>query len=221
MALPMDLSSGAGAAVSTGVAAAQGFMNPLSDLGAITSLIGLGTSLFGGMSSASDAKEAAQIQSNIASDEGQLEDQRHIAMELSASRQQTEILRSNQRSRALAINNATSQGAQFGSGLQGGLAQVTDQSLFNLAGVNQNLQIGETMFGINQQITQQKQQLASVQGQEATDQGIASLGGAITKAGPTIGALGQSAYGAFGRGANGPTGNNYGYTAQSYGNGYT
>lgn len=183
-----------GAALSVGVAAAQGGMNPLSDLAAVTSVVGLGMSIFGGVSAADDAKKAANIQSTIAGDEGQLEEQRHQAMLLSASRQQVEILRNNQRARSTAMNNAVNQGAQFGSGIQGGLGQIQDQSLFNLAGVNQNLEIGNKMFDINQQITQQKQQLAQVQGQSATDQGIASLGGAITKAGPTIGALGQSGY---------------------------
>lgn len=168
-------------------------MDPVSALTTATQVVGLGMSLFGGISAASDAKQAANIQSNIAGLEGGLETQRHTAMELSANRQSLEILRSNQRARSTAINNATNQNAQFGSGLQGGLAQVTDQGLFNLAGVNQNLQIGDAMFGINQQITTQKQQLAQVQGQAATDQGIASIGGALTKAGPTIGSLGGAA----------------------------
>lgn len=182
------------AAVPTTSAVAQGGLNPLADLTAVTQVVGLGMSLFGGASAASDAKQAAQIQSNIAGDEGQLEDQRHTAMELSAHRQQLEILRNNQRARSTATANAVSQGAQFGSGLQGGLAQIQDQSTFNLAGVNQNLQIGEAMFGINQQITQQKQYLANVQGQSATDQGTASLGGAITKSAPAFGNIAKSLF---------------------------
>lgn len=167
-------------------------MDPISALTMATQVVGLGMSIFGGTSAASDAKQAANIQSNIAGLQGGLEDQRHIAMELSAHRQQLEILRNNQRARSQAMNNATNQGAQFGSGIQGGLAQIEDQGLFNLAGVNQNLQIGEAQFDINKQITGQKQQLAQVQGQMATDQGIASLGGAITKAGPMVGAIGGS-----------------------------
>jgi len=169
-------------------------MDPVSILTGITSLVGLGTSLFGRASAASDAKQAASIQSNIAGFEGKLEDQRHTAMELAANRQSVETLRMNQRARATAINNATNQNAQFGSGLQGGLAQVEDQGLFNLAGINRNLEIGEAMFGINKQITGQKQQLAQVQGKQATDQGLMSLGGSIMKAGPTIGNIGGSIY---------------------------
>lgn len=190
------------------------------------SVVGLGMSLFGGISAADDAKKAAKLQgdvgvlqnsaagtqSNIAGLQGDIEDQRHKAMELSAHRQQTEILRNNQRARAMAMSNATSQGAQFGTGLQGGLAQVEDQGLFNLAGVSQNLEIGQAQFGINKEITAQKQQLALTQGQIAqtqgqvaqaqgqmtTDQSIASLGGALVKSGPTIGAIGSSIYSGFG-----------------------
>lgn len=168
-------------------------MDPLSALTAATQVVGLGMSLFGGASAASDAKQAANIQSNIAGLEGGLEDQRHTAMELSARRQSVETLRNNQRLRAQAVNTAVAQGAQFGSGLSGGLAQVQDQGLFSLAGLNQNLEIGETMFNINKEITGQKQQLAQVQGQMATDQGIASLGGALVKSGGAIGQIGSSA----------------------------
>jgi len=169
-------------------------MDPITGLTLATQVVGLGLSIFGGASSASDAKHAAQIQSNIAGLEGGLEDQRHTAMELAARRNSLEVLRANQRARSTAINNATNQGAQFGSGLQGGLAQVTDQGTFNLAGVNQNLEIGEAMFGINKQITGQKQQLAQVQGQQSTDQGLASFGGSVMRAGPTIGNLGGTVY---------------------------
>lgn len=185
-------------------------MDPISALTMATQVVGLGMSLFGGASSASDAKQAANIQSNIAGLEGGLENQRHTAMELSASRQSLETIRSNQRVRAMAQNNAVQQGAQFGSGIQGGLAQIEDQGLFNLAGINQNLEIGEKMFGINQQITGQKQQLAQVQGKMATDQGIASLGGALTKIGPTVGNIssgfGNLNLGGYAMGGGSPSG---------------
>lgn len=173
-------------------AVAQGGMNPLSDLTAVTQVVGLGMSLFGGASAASDAKQAAQIQSNIAGSEQELEGQRYEAMQLSAKRQSLETLRNNQKLRANAVNTAVNQGAQFGSGLSGGLAEVQDQGAFALAGINKNLAFGENMFNINKDITNSKQQLAQVQGQMATDQGIASMGGALTKAGPTIGAIGQT-----------------------------
>lgn len=158
-------------------------MDPISaGLGAI----GLGMQLFGGISAASHAKEAYGIQSQITGLETQVNDQRRTAMELSASRQQMEIFRNNQRARSMAVNNATNQNAQFGSGLQGGLAQIQGQSLFNLAGVNQNLSIGRNIFGINDKISQQKLALSGVQSEMVTDQSISGFGSSLMKSSGTI-----------------------------------
>lgn len=158
-------------------------MDPLS-LG--LGVIGLGAQLYGGLSAASHAREAYGIQSNITGLETQVNAQRQTAMELSARRQQMEIFRNNQRAQAMATNNATNQSAQFGSGLQGGLAQVQDQSAFNAQGVNQNLAIGENIFGLDNSISQQKLALSGVQSQMVTDQSISQLGGALTKNAGTI-----------------------------------
>lgn len=181
-------------------------MDPLT-LG--ISAVGLGLQLFGGASAASKAHEAYGIQQNITGLEGQANEQRRTAMELSARRQSMEIFRNQQRARALGINNATNQGASYGnsSGLPGGLAQVADQSMFNLQGVNQNLEIGRNMFGIDSQISQQKLALSGVQGQMATDQGIAQLGGSIAGSAKTLGSIGQYGYGkisSFGVNPGGP-----------------
>lgn len=152
--------------------------------------VGLGTSIFGGMSASADAQKAAAIQGQIQGVETQVNDQRRNAMELSGRRQQMEIFRNNQRQRAMATNAAVNQGAQFGSGLQGGLAQVQDQSMFNSLGVSQNLEIGRNIFGLNDQISGLKTQLSSVQSDMASDQGIASLGGSILKSAPMLGQMG-------------------------------
>lgn len=82
---------------------------------------------------------------------------------------------------------AVNQGAQFGSGIQGGQAQATDQGLFNSAGINQNLEIGRNIFGLNDQISGQKSLMSQSQSAQATDQGIASLGGAVVKNAGMIG----------------------------------
>jgi hypothetical protein len=71
--------------------------------------------------------------------------------------------------------------------------------LFNIAGVSQNLQIGENIFGINNDISNKKIQLSSIQGSMATDQAWSSLGGALVKAGPTIGGLSKDAGAGFGK----------------------
>lgn len=175
-------------------------MDPLTlGIGAV----GLGLQVFGGFSAASAAKQAYGIQQNITGLEGQVNDQRRQAMELSARRQQLENFRNTQRVRAMGMNAAVNQGAQFGSGLQGGQAQATDQGNFNALGVSQNLQIGRNMFGLQDQISQQKLALSGVQSSQATDQAWAGLGGALTKNAGTISNISQ--------GVGGFKSNNFGF----------
>lgn len=163
-------------------------MDPLTlGIGAV----GLGMSIFGGVSASQHAEEAARVSGQIAGLEKDVNEQRRTAMELSSRRQQMEVFRNNQRQRAMASNAAVNQGAQFGSGLQGGLAQVQDQSMFNSLGISQNLEIGRNIFGLNDQISGYKAQLSSIQGSMATDQGLASLGGSITKGAGMLGQMGQ------------------------------
>jgi len=149
--------------------------------------------IYGSITGSQTAGRISEVNQQIAIDEGQINEQKRKAMELSGRRQQLEVMRNNQRLRAQATNAATNQGAQFGSGLQGGLAQIEDQSFFNLQGINQNLEIGRNVFGINADISQKKQQLASLGGDLATDQAIGSLGGALMRMGPTIGGLSRDA----------------------------
>lgn len=171
-------------------------MDPLTlGIGAV----GLGMQIFGGMSASEHADQANQVQQQIAGLEKDVNGQRRDAMELSARRQQMEVFRNNQRQRAMATNAAVNQGAQFGSGLQGGLAQVQDQSMFNSLGISQNLQIGRNIFGFNDQITSYKAQLSSIQTEMGKDQGMASLGGSISKSAGMLGQMGQS----FGSGGGG------------------
>lgn len=171
-------------------------MDPVS---AGLGIVGLGLQVYGAFGAAGKAKEASNLSVGIAGDEQQINAQKQQAMQLSAKRQQLEVFRNMQRQRAQATNAAVNQGALFGSGLQGGLAQVTDQSLFNSQGINQNLEIGQNIFGINNDISSKKMQLAQVQGEAATDQALGSLGGALIKMGPTVGGLAKDAYAGFGR----------------------
>lgn len=163
-------------------------MDPISlAIGAV----GLGMQIFGGMKQAHASKEGAQISQDEARQEQSINDQKQQAMELSARRQQMEIMRNQQRARAMAVQSATTQGAQFGSGLQGGLAEITDQSLFNEVGVNSALQTGRNIAGFNANITKDKIAMAGVQSDAAQGAGLASLGGALVKSGPIIGSLSQ------------------------------
>ena len=161
-------------------------MGPLSlALGAV----GLGMQIFGGISSAENAQQQAAVSQDIAKQEQSINTIKQQAMVVQARRTNLESIRNAQVASANATAAATSQNAQYGSGLKGGLAQITDQSLFNMQGVNQAVQTGTQIAGINNNISSDKEQLASLGGTATTDQAITSLGGTLLKIGPTVGNL--------------------------------
>lgn len=155
------------------------------------SAIGLGLQVFGGFSQAAHAKQNTQLSKQMVAEEAQVQALKQQQMELEGRRMQTENIRNIQRGRAMAVQSGVNQGAQFGSGLAGGLAQVQNQGFWNMMGVSQGLEIGRGIAGHNQNISGIKQQMSDVQGQMATDQGYQSLGGALLKAGPFIGQVSQ------------------------------
>lgn len=187
--------------------------------------IGLGTSLFGSSKASSDSKRAAQlgqqyaaqsiqffdqsqaVSNDITQNNYQQNDVRRQAMNLMNSRQQLEILRTSQRARAMALQAGVSQGAQYGSGVAGGIAQAKDQANWGLLGGSQQTQLGNQMFNLDNSLTGLRAnmtqiqtnaniakatyegQMTGIQGNIASDQGLMSLGGSIMKAGPMIGPL--------------------------------
>jgi hypothetical protein len=173
------LSGSTGSSAAGGLAAAGTLAAATGPIGLAIGAVGLGLSLFGGISGFGDAQKSSQIQGEIVAQEREANMQRQQAMVLSARRQSTEIMRQNQRQQSLAQSRATNQGAQFGSGLQGGLAQVQDQSNYNALGIDQNLEIGQNIFGIDNKISGLKGQLSNSQSNQATDSSIATLGGQI------------------------------------------
>lgn len=141
---------------------------------------------------ASNEEQKKQIQYEQAN-----ENTRRNFMEISARRQQLENFRNFQRQRATALENATTQGASQGSGLQGGYAQVRGQSEWNALGINQGLYMGRSIFDTNAMISQSKiaqanasllmqqgqltQQRGQMKLQEGSDQmslGMSFIGGA-------------------------------------------
>lgn len=158
-------------------------------VGAAVSAVGLGMSIFGGNEQADIAKQQAGVSRDIASQEQGINAEKQKAMEISGRRQQLEVYRNEQRLRAQATNAAVNQGAFLGSGLQGGLAQITDQTIFNGAGINSGLETGRAIAGYNNKISGDKMQLASLGGDAASAAGLTSLGGAVMKAGPVVGQL--------------------------------
>src|SRR5260221_3666912 len=138
----------------------------------LISLVAGGLSAVGSFMGTQSASQASAINKNIAGLEENINDQHRKAMEIDARRRQMDIIRTNQKAKAMSLAGATNQGASFGSGLAGGQAEVAGQSGVNLLGVDQNLNIGRSIFDINSSISQQRINLADVQGQEATASGI-------------------------------------------------
>lgn len=158
-------------------------------VGAAIGAVGLGLNIAGTMGQASTAKQEAQISAQNAGLEMNIDNQKRQAMVLSNTRQSMEDYRNAQRARAKNLNSATTDGSQFGSGLQGGQAQASDQSGYNQLGFSQNLTIGQNIFGFNSQIDNNKIALAQLGGQAATQAGISSIGSSISKASGPLGNL--------------------------------
>lgn len=169
-------------------------MDPIS-LG--IGLVGLGTSLYGMFSSSGVAHQTAQLSSNITGLEGQENDVRQQAMNMSAKRSQIQTVRTAQRARSMAVQaGATQTGSLTGSGVEGGISETTSEGAYGLQGINFQKAFGTQLFGLDAQVTNDKMKLASLGGTAATDAGITSLGGAIMnvsgKAGNIFGSLGGS-----------------------------
>lgn len=158
-------------------------------VGAAVSAVGLGMNILGGSQQSEIAHQTAEASSDAARQEMGINAEKQRAMEIAGRRQQLEIIRNGQRARALAENNATNQGAQFGSGLAGGLAQISADTNYNMAGVDLGLMSGRTIAGFNDKISQDKIKIAQLGGDAASAAGLQSLGGSVLKAGPTIGSL--------------------------------
>lgn len=168
-------------------------MDPIT---AAIGIAGLGMQLFGSIGAAEKtaqmaglASQEATISQGITALQGQENDQRQLAMQISARRQQTEVVRKTQMARAQGLAAGVNQtGGTTSSGIQGGQAQATGEGAYNLQGIGQNLSIGESLFGIQRQITSKQVAMAGLQGQSASLQGQASIDSGI-------GALGGSLMG--------------------------
>ncbi len=142
-------------------------------------LIGLGLTAAGTIMSVSAASKSAHANADIARQEQANEALRQRAMELDARRKQMEVIRNQQRNNAIALAGATNQGASLGSGLQGGYGQISGESNTNAMGIQQNLEIGRGIFGNNQQISQDRINLAGFGSEAATGVGFSSFGSSL------------------------------------------
>jgi hypothetical protein len=152
-------------------------------MAAVTSIIaaaGLATSI-----GATAYGVVAQKQSIKAQEKA--ENARQKAANLDSLRRQRAVVRESQQQRALAVANATAQGAEGSSGLAGALGGISGQANTNIVGIEQQRQLGNEVFAANRAGFR-----ASSAG--ATAEGLASLGGAFMKNAGTIASIGQYAY---------------------------
>lgn len=157
-----------------------------------SAILGTGLSAYGAISGRNSASQMNKAQQEMTAQQQRIEAQRKQQMELEAKRNQLETLRQAQRARAVASTVATNQGGFFGSGLAGGLGQISGQEGTQLLSQGQNLEIGQNIFGINAEMANTKQSYASAQSSYQTAQAMTSLGGQIVNAGPAIGRVGGS-----------------------------
>lgn len=110
--------------------------------------IGLAAALGLGLSAVGTAAGVAgQVMSMNAAKKA--EKLRERQMDLDTARQKREIARQAIVARSTALSSATEQGAQMGSGLQGGQAQITGSANQGILAANQNQEIGAGIFAAN------------------------------------------------------------------------
>jgi hypothetical protein len=181
---PMDLAQIGGGVAQAGIGAMTG--NPIAIAAGVA---GIAMTLFGGSQESKAQKEEAAVSAEIAGFERQINEQKRLQAGILYQRQTLENIRAAQmashKSRAAAVN----QGAQFGSGAGAGERQAGAEAAFNQSGLAQNYVIGQKIFGLTDQIDEDKMKLASLGGDAATGAGIASMGGALTSGAMALGRL--------------------------------
>ncbi len=158
------VAAGSAAAATTGAVAGGA-----GGIGTALGLAGTGFQVIGQFKAQAAAKRAEAL--------------REQQMKLDATRQRRQIIREAIVARGQAVSNASNQGALGGSGIQGGIAQITNRANQAIVGVNQNEKIGSQIFDANADI-------ASGQTISSIGSGLSSLGGAFVDNQQTIGKLG-------------------------------
>lgn len=169
-------------------------MDPFT-IGLGLAVAGTATSIFGGFQSNSAQKDAIKAQQKA-------EAIRERAITLDASRRRREIIRQGMILRSQALATGVARGAQDGSALPGSFAQIGGQVSFNLAGVNENEQLGHELFAANRELLDARMKQGDAETISNVGRGLSSLGGAVignlgaidrlTNTGPTDVAFGSA-----------------------------
>lgn len=143
-------------------------------IGLVAAVGGTGYSAYSGNKAAQQSRKAEGL--------------RQQQMNLDSAMKQREIFRKTQLSQATARARATQSGTQFGSGLQGGLAEIAQRGGEDTNYNFQSTQIGNDLFQTNARQTQYKSN-------QETGQGVANLGLNLLQSLPTISRIGTEIVG--------------------------
>jgi hypothetical protein len=176
----LGVGSGGGAAALPGVMGAGSIGLPFMAAG----LIGGGISNY---FASQDMKGATQASKNIIALEQQQNDLKWQQAQVGLRRASLQNFRNAQQMRSQALVSATNQGAQFGSGLQGGMGQIGAEYMENEGALQMSYTFGQKDYDINKSIGAQKTAMADYESKAATAQGYGSLFSGIFSMGNSIG----------------------------------
>lgn len=143
---------------------------------------GVAASAAGTFGQMSSSRKQNAIQQQMIAEEQKQEELRRRRMELDARRRSMEMVRNQQRQRAMSLAAATNQGASAGSGLLGGYGQISGQTGVNMLGVSQNLQLGQDMFASNAALSGLRMNYADAGSDLSMWKGVSSLGSTLFQA---------------------------------------
>lgn len=157
-------------------------------------VVGVATAAAGTvMSYQGSQKQAEAVQQQVALEQ-QMEQERKKQMELDAMRRKRELIRRSVAAHSYAVAQTTAQGAGApgSSALGGAEGGISGRTGTDELGINQNLEIGENLFGLNYNLLGTKQQYAEGQTTSSLGSGLYSLGGTILQNAGSIYKVGAS-----------------------------
>lgn len=171
---------------------ASSIQSGIGAAGAGMGALGLVGNLIEGSKASDYASQEAGLSMQNAGYEEQISSLRQRQMNLFGQRQQMENFRNVQKARAQGMAAAVSSGSQYGSGVAGAQSSESATGGRNQMQLGQDLSIGNQIFDWTGKIDQNKIQMARLQSQQASAQGMQSgfqgllqLGmGAMQAAGP-------------------------------------
>jgi hypothetical protein len=111
--------------------------------------VGGATAIKGSIDKQEASKAAARASQEYSAASQRAESLRRTQMELDAARKRRDIIRQTIVARSTATSNANYSGSLYGSGLQGGLSQISQEGNSQLVSLGQNLAIGRGIFDAN------------------------------------------------------------------------